>query len=1151
MGRGNPSWLTRARLKVIGDLRTIRRISSGRVAKVRDPASGEIYLRAEEDLHLKLPALRGPGFRVAFEARLGSPDHSAALACGRAVLRIRGDHADEGVLKIFAVVDGREKSLSFRLRPDVALWGGNQNEYEAYRKELEANPGWSTSWIRLALDISPHAVRSWIQGRFIGEDTRRRSSTRVSVELSKGVVFRSILITPLSKPGFLPLDIAPYSNCRATAPGGLGEGYAFSTRVLRAQGMLTVHRVPFQVEWVPGRGDNIDLGETAYRGKLPYVHCDAMQGDPRRVLLRVPKAHYHRLHLICVADTADGDLPVASVRMIASGRGHAGMSEVIVPRWDERGAGLNPLPVGSMRKEGFRTRESARLWFVTVPLNPGEFLEFLNDGTDFLEIDLTRKVAADDESFPRPAGPPSSVHIFAATLELAPATVVVRWNGEAPVFEQPVEPKIEVALRSQRGGEQHLILRLEITGPYGGVSGFAQRVLLGPFGAISIVRTLPQQVYGKFDLRLSVEVAGERRFAEHATSFAFLPADKRRAARDSPFGMWCFFEVHNGLSPESAAPLMRIAGVRWTLPGFLLSKTDEENARRLAVLRSHKIDLNCGNVCCISNTCCEKPGDAEEMVRRMGRMPPLDAWMVFWETGLSSRHRGSFPPELLGRPALDLTEEEQRHLENCWISGTRYCRLVRERFPNVKLVFGNGFPAFIGAMMKRGYPKEYLDAFGLDFDLFRSNPERQVCPLYSPFSGIYVLKALQRFYGYEEFPLYLTEAIYAPVAPGWLTEREQADHYVRAHLLALASGVVFFGMCTSLYDPGDEYFYSHYGPIGLLHSPPQLNPRESFCAYSTMTRVLDQARFDRLVPTGSGSVYCLRFVRKAKGPVHALWTIRGTRSVTLGCSGATRPTATDMFGNRRRIRNGRTGLKIELTSSPIYLEGVEQVHDLVLGDPVHCTAGPEGSLLADFEDISDWRLDDDPLEELDALRLSVPYRQTRLDLSLVGRDGRNVLRVRLPENSPCHPLEISYARLAWRGAKATIPESAREIGCWVRGNSSWGRVLFCLEDAAGSALTSVRADSFLDFDGWRYLDVTLPHGPSGMEVERTGFEPWVIDSTDDPECPLVFKGLVLEARSHIIHAGQLNPVSQRFYDVDRIGLVGRTPTRSECSLSRT
>jgi len=133
-------------------------------------------------------------------------------------------------------------------------------------------------------------------------------------------------------------------------------------------------------------------------------------------------------------------------------------------------------------------------------------------------------------------------------------------------------------------------------------------------------------------------------------------------------------------------------------------------------------------------------------------------------------------------------------------------------------------------------------------------------------------------------------------------------------------------------------------------------------------------------------------------------------------------------------------------------------------------------------------------------------------------------------------LEIVYTQLLWAGADAIIPESALAVVAMIRGNSSWGRVLFCLEDSSGVRWVSVRADSYIDFDGWRYVMVPLPHGPHGMRVERTGFRPWVQSAAKDPVYPLRLRGLILEARSHVIHASELRPVHNRFYCVDRIKL---------------
>jgi hypothetical protein len=68
----------------------------------------------------------------------------------------------------------------------------------------------------------------------------------------------------------------------------------------------------------------------------------------------------------------------------------------------------------------------------------------------------------------------------------------------------------------------------------------------------------------------------------------------------------------------------------------------------------------------------------------------------------------------------------------------------------------------------------------------------------------------------------------------------------------------------------------------------------------------------------------------------------------------------------------------------------------------------------------------------------------------------------------------------------TLPGKPQSVGVWVRGNSSWGRVFFELEDAEGEKFYSIGAEdggwslndwegeTALNFDGWDYLSVKLP-----------------------------------------------------------------------------
>ncbi len=1120
----------------------IRRLSSGKLRETKDPVSDKHVLIAEGDVVFR-PEI-SESCRVVFEIMLGSSRGATLDSAGDLRMEVRKEKDDDRILHLDARMGSVERHVIRGAIPDYSRWTSDKGEIKKLAMEFEKAPDWSSRWMRLGLDISSECVSLWVDGRFISQGPRREGSVDPCLKIGGGGMIRSIEIIPLPDKGspYLALDIVSYVNSNGLGKGDLGDGFAFPSSPLEVCGMVRVEGLPFHVRWEPENANNIDLGKTCYRGRLPYVNTNALSPDQSRVLLRVPKGYYQAAHVICTSDTSEDELPAASVRMIKCGRGHAVTSEFEVPAWDQQDGRVAPLPVGRMIAHKGGEEVAGNLWLISVPLNPCQFQEFLEDEDDFLEIDLARRIALDEESFPHPAGPPSSVHIFALTLEAAAVKMVVRWRGIAPVYELPDCPALEVELVSQRGILQDLKLNLRITDPYGRGSCITETVTLQPWQKKTILRRLPQKVLGKFDLVVRLESMSGDHPLEHATSFVLLPKDTRRATDDSPFGMWCFFEVHLGLEPAKVAPLMRMAGVRWTLPGFLLTKSDEENAARLKVLESEGVHLNCGHVCCIGNSCCEKPSDPRPLVERMTKMPELGAWLVFWETFLSPRHRNAFPLELLGRPPMDLDEEEERHLRNCWRTGIEYSKLVRSEFPGARLVFGNGFPSFIGAMMKEGYPKEYLDAFGLDFDLYTSMPERQPGALYAPFSNIYILRALQKIYSYEEFPIYLTEAIYSPAAPGWLSEREQADYYVRSHLLALAGGVIFFGMCTSLYDPGDEYFYSHYGPIGLLRRPPELIPRESFCAYSTMTRVLDGAHFAEIVPMDSTSVFALRFERGSGESLYALWTIRGRRQATIIVDDDGVPTVTDLFGNEQTLKPRDGRVQLELTSSPIYLK-VDGLTSIDLSGSFHEAREDEYRTLVAFDDLSEWMEDRGLVEELEALVPSVPMTRGRFQISTTaGIDGRGpVARIELSPDSTSHPLQISYVRLLRSDINTFIPQTAEAIGAWVRGNSSWGRILFDLVDAGGKEWISTRAETFIDFDGWRRVEVPLPKDPDSRNLIRTGFREWVCEGSEDgPVYPMKLKGIILEARSHVIYADSLRKPTEPFYCVEGILLRMRS-----------
>ncbi|MFH1741322.1 MAG: hypothetical protein ABIH23_20145 [bacterium] len=352
----------------------------------------------------------------------------------------------------------------------------------------------------------------------------------------------------------------------------------------------------------------------------------------------------------------------------------------------------------------------------------------------------------------------------------------------------------------------------------------------------------------------------------------------------------------------------------------------------------------------------------------------------------------------------------------------------------------------------------------------------------------------------------------------------------------------YFGMCTEVWDPGGWYGYGHYGPVGFCHRPPELNPRESFCVYATMTAMLDQCRYERMLPMGSPSVFGVEFHKSNGKPIYALWTIRGKRPVTLHIKSDTETTITDCFGNREEKRSTNRSLEIRLTSSPVYIEGIDSINKVVLGNPEYEDNPGKTELIVALNSLDDWTQEKGAYEALEEVNRDAPLVAADLDLTIEQNKqlAHTSLSVGLPETVNWHPIETPYTVLKRTDPELQIPESASSIGAWVYGNSSWGRILFELVDADSQRWLSAYSEStFIDFDGYRYIGLDLPRMPQGKRVAPTGFRFWVCDANKDatkaePKYPMTLTRLIFETRSHTIRGGDIEAVPVPEYYVERI-----------------
>ena len=201
-------------------------------------------------------------------------------------------------------------------------------------------------------------------------------------------------------------------------------------------------------------------------------------------------------------------------------------------------------------------------------------------------------------------------------------------------------------------------------------------------------------------------------------------------------------------------------------------------------------------------------------------------------------------------------------------------------------------------------------------------------------------------------PLWVTET-YAPTPPrrDRVGERVGADYLVRAYAVNLAAGaevVEWYSFQDGMWfarswKPEDDEYY-----FGLVR--PDLSPKPAFVAYATMTERLAGKTYRRRLEAGDPDVYLLEFAgpggsavvawsRRERDPLDfSWWPGTGPRPwrppqqpwqpvwrdrTTITLEGQPSPLAiTDVMGRTKRITAERGTLSLQLTGSPVFVEGL-------------------------------------------------------------------------------------------------------------------------------------------------------------------------------------------------------------------------------------
>jgi hypothetical protein len=360
-------------------------------------------------------------------------------------------------------------------------------------------------------------------------------------------------------------------------------------------------------------------------------------------------------------------------------------------------------------------------------------------------------------------------------------------------------------------------------------------------------------------------------------------------------------------------------------------------------------------------------------------------------------------------------------------------------------------------------------------------------------------------------------------------------------------------------DVGGNYRYSHWGASGLCHTYPEMNVKPSFVAFATMTLVLDGAKFSRIVPTPSESLYVVEFEKPDDGSrVFVVWTIRGTRPAALQLEGAGPWKLIDSQANESALAAEDGKYAVTASGSPVYVVGKGNLAAVEPGRPEYADK-PAGkaTLISPLAALEGWSLETGRSPELEYYDFMTPRRKGDFAFAAVPEfDGKTgVLRVFPKPPTGGKDTMPMYAVLAHKSG-IPLPGTPTEIGLWVNGNSGWGRVIFELTDASGQRWISIGApakddpatvlpkwilDKFpspavsdwstddawglsrINFDGWRYVAFPLPGNYPGEGYAWPGNCNWRWDKDGKVRYPLTLRKLAVELNEKVLHARTFAP----------------------------
>jgi hypothetical protein len=991
--------------------------------------------------------------------------------------------------------------MNLRLFARPNLFRYTDPQQDELLKRWDSLPAASQTFMHYEFRNQPGRVEMWINGCYAGVFPAAGGLQQVQVSLPADAAIRDggSYQRPAVAEKYCTLDIRRIAKpgalraARVIWPAGADRGPLEST------GQRCVQGIPLLAADGPGNGDVAVVREMKGSWALEcdeHLSRTPFDGMPETLHFSVPPAFYHKAYVLCAAEPDPRKDPVLTVRMTRfarSGRGEAmSHSSVVLPRGNEAPAG-NLRRVGTVAHTADGQNVETPLYLAEIDLDVGVILDLLGPHADrdfpmldgrYLDIDLLGKI----ERVKPVRDSTSAVHVFGITLERCPAefSLVPRqpgnifYNDEVPETVAVVkatepcdttlswqitdvsgalvrEDRVNLDFAAAGQERQHVV---GLGAPRPGWYGLKLKLALRRGSENGTGSDPDGRCLSQFSGSQLPEQRQVKPFLVHDAAFAILGPDRRKAGYDSPYGVWWFGGAHYGCDDVAViGPLLHKAGFRKTTFGWT-KHTETDFAPWQVTLNQigwiFKAD--------------DPAGSEKKVAEWMNRFPHCKSILIFHES-----YGNYLPAELFGGKQ----EEDEQTIAKARQrveTATRAARMYREKFPELKIIVGNtsASAAIIASLLRHGFDTSLMDFIGIETAAGQTGmPEKlwEGGP-----QGAYLARDVARRFGRD---LPVTGCYeYTARCERNLGRQKHAEFYVRDVLLAHAYRYQHISPGL-LYDAGNAYAHTLWGAGGICRRYPLLYPKPAYVALAALTNALDQVQFRRKVPTGSLTVYALEFDRADGRRAYAVWTPRAAVQLALEFPPDARLELTDFYGAVSTPSVGAGRLALTVGPAPQYLLATKPLTTAHVLRQITEPSPPAFRVADKLDDASAWSLCHD--ESLTKASGELPrHFPGKFSLRPVEDEERGrCLELELHGDSTLSDYIGEYGAITTT-KPAPIPGEPHTLGVWVKGNSSWGKLVFEFQDAAanvwrthGNEWHDWPGELSINFDGWHLIQFPI------------------------------------------------------------------------------